>query len=236
MILPILQYGDPILRTKGNRIEEIDGRIRELAANMIETMHAAHGVGLAAQQIGEALQLTVLDISAVEDRPSTLILDGKEITDPRTAMPLVLINPEIELRGETEVGVEGCLSFPEMTADIERAHSVTVRAQNLEGEPIEIEANGLPAVASTALAFPECQRAPTATPKAVPRATSIASFRMAAPTAAPMAMPMPTPTPIVTPRQRLSFSVGCCTAIFRLHPMRPNETEISHSRVSRQAR
>ena len=142
MILPILQYGDPILRTKGNRIEEIDDRIRELAANMIETMHAAHGVGLAAQQIGEALQLTVLDISAVEDRPSTLILDGKEITDPRTAMPLVLINPEIELRGETEVGVEGCLSFPEMTADIDRAHSVTVRAQNLEGEPIEIEANG----------------------------------------------------------------------------------------------
>jgi len=142
MILPILQYGDPILRIKGKRIEEIDGRIRELAANMIETMHAAHGVGLAAQQIGEALQLTVLDISAVEDRPSTLILDGNDITDPRTAMPLVLINPEIELRGETEVGVEGCLSFPEMTADIERAHSVTVRAQNLEGEPIEIEANG----------------------------------------------------------------------------------------------
>ena len=142
MILPILQYGDPILRIKGKRIEEIDGRIRELAANMIETMHAAHGVGLAAQQIGEALQLTVLDISAVEDRPSTLILDGKDITDPRTAMPLVLINPEIELRGETEVGVEGCLSFPEITADIDRAHSVTVRAQNFEGEPIEIEANG----------------------------------------------------------------------------------------------
>ncbi|PYL02070.1 MAG: peptide deformylase [Verrucomicrobia bacterium] len=142
MILPILQYGDPILRIKGKRIEEIDGRIRELAANMIETMHAAHGVGLAAQQIGEALQLTVLDISAVEDRPSTLILDGKDITDPSTAMPLVLINPEIELRGETEVGVEGCLSFPEITADIDRAHSVTVRAQNLEGEPIEIEANG----------------------------------------------------------------------------------------------
>ena len=142
MILPILQYGDPILRIKGKRIEEIDGRIRELAANMIETMHAAHGVGLAAQQIGEALQLTVLDISAVEDRPSTLILDGKEITDPRTAMPLVLINPEIELRGETEVGVEGCLSFPEITGDIERAQSVTVRAQSLEGSTIDIEAGG----------------------------------------------------------------------------------------------
>jgi peptide deformylase len=107
MILPILQYGEPILRAKGKRIDEIDDRIRELAANMIETMHAAHGVGLAAQQIGEVLQLTVLDISAIEDRPSTLKLDGKD-ADPKTAMPLVLINPEIELRGETEVGLEGC--------------------------------------------------------------------------------------------------------------------------------
>jgi peptide deformylase len=142
MILSILQYGDPILRTKGKRIDEIDDRIRELAANMIETMHAAHGVGLAAQQIGEALQLTVLDISAVEDRPSTLRLDGKDIADPKTAMPLVLINPEIELQGETEIGLEGCLSFPEITGDIERAQSVTVRAQNLEGEAIQIEASG----------------------------------------------------------------------------------------------
>ena len=140
MILPILQYGDPILRAKGKRIDEIDDRIRELAANMIETMHAAHGVGLAAQQIGEALQLTVLDVSPVEDRPSTLKLDGKDMTDPKSAMPLVLINPEIELRGETEVGLEGCLSFPEITADIERAQSVIVRAQNLEGDTIEFEA------------------------------------------------------------------------------------------------
>jgi peptide deformylase len=141
MILPILQYGDPILRVKGNRIEQIDDSIRELVANMIETMHAAHGVGLAAQQIGEALQLTVLDISAVEDRPSTLKLNGDD-TDPKTAMPLVLINPEVELRGETELGVEGCLSFPEITGDIERTHSVIVRAQTLEGGTIQIEATG----------------------------------------------------------------------------------------------
>ena len=141
MILPILQYGDPILRAKGKRIEEIDDRIRELAANMIETMHAAHGVGLAAQQIGEALQLTVLDISAIEDRPSTLKLNGED-ADPKSAMPLVLINPEIELGGETEIGLEGCLSFPEITGDIERMQSVTVRAQNLEGETIQFEASG----------------------------------------------------------------------------------------------
>jgi peptide deformylase len=141
MILPILQYGDPILRAKGKRIDEIDDRVRELARDMVETMHAAHGVGLAAQQIGEALQLTVLDISAVEDRPSTLKLDGKDAV-PETTMPLVLINPEIELRGETEIGVEGCLSFPEITGDIERAHSVIVHAENLKGETIEFEAGG----------------------------------------------------------------------------------------------
>ena len=141
MILSILEYGDPILRAKGKPIEHVDDRIRELAANMVETMHAANGVGLAAQQVGEALQLTVLDVSLVEDRPSTLKLDGKDV-DPKTAMPLVLINPEIELHGEMEVGVEGCLSFPEITADIERAKSVIVRAQTLEGETIEIEASG----------------------------------------------------------------------------------------------
>jgi len=141
VILQILDYGDPILRAKGKPIENIDDRIRELAANMIETMHAANGVGLAAQQIGEALQLTVLDVSLVEDRPSTLKLDGKDV-DLKGAMPLVLINPEIELRGANEVGVEGCLSFPEITGDIERAKSVVVRAQTLEGRTIEIEASG----------------------------------------------------------------------------------------------
>jgi peptide deformylase len=141
MILPILEYGDPILRGKGKPIETIDDRIREIAANMIETMHAANGVGLAAQQIGEVLQLTVLDVSLVEDRPSVLKVDGKDV-DPKSAMPLVLINPEIELRGPTEVGVEGCLSFPEITGDIERAKSVIVRAQTLDGSAMEIEAGG----------------------------------------------------------------------------------------------
>jgi peptide deformylase len=141
MILPILEYGDPILRAKGKPIDDLDDRIRELAANMIETMHAANGVGLAAQQVGEALQLTVLDVSLVEDRPSTLKVDGKDV-DAKAAMPLVLINPKIELHGATETGVEGCLSFPEITGDIERAKSVIVRAQTLEGGTMEIEATG----------------------------------------------------------------------------------------------
>src|SRR5437763_6133885 len=71
-----------------------------------------------------------------------LKVDGTDV-DPKTAMPMVLINPEIELRGETEVAVEACLSFPEITGDIERAQSVLVHAQSLEGEIFQVEAGGL---------------------------------------------------------------------------------------------
>lgn len=142
MKLSIVQYGEPVLRAKGARVETIDNRIRELAQNMIETMHAAHGIGLAAQQIGEPLQLTVLDVSQVEDRPSAMKLNG-ETVDPKNAMPIVLINPEITLGVQTEVGLEGCLSFPEITGDIERSISATVRAEDLDGNEIEIEGTGL---------------------------------------------------------------------------------------------
>jgi len=142
MRLSVLQYGDPILRAKGKPIEEVDDRVRELAMNMVETMHAANGVGLAAQQIGEALQLTVLDVSQVEDRPSTMKLNGQTV-EPKTAMPLILINPELTLSQETTTGTEGCLSFPEITGEIERSESVLARARTLDGETIEIEATGL---------------------------------------------------------------------------------------------
>jgi len=142
MKLPIVKYGDPILRAKGQRVPESDERIRALAADMLETMHAANGVGLAAQQVGEALQLTVLDVSAVEDRPSTLKLNGTEI-DPLLAMPLVLLNPEFSLHGETVSSTEGCLSFPEINAEIERAASVKGKAETLDGATVEIEASGL---------------------------------------------------------------------------------------------
>ena len=142
MRLSILQYGDPILRAKGQQIDKIDNRIRELAQNMLETMRAANGIGLAAQQVGEALQLTVLDISQVEDRPSTMKLNGEDV-DSNAAMPLVLINPLIIRSEGSAVGTEGCLSFPEITGEIERAESVTVRARTLENKTIEIEATGL---------------------------------------------------------------------------------------------
>ena len=142
MTLSILQYGDPILRAKGRQVDKIDDPLRELVAEMIETMHAANGVGLAAQQIGQALQLTVLDVSQVEDRPSTMKVNREDV-DPKASMPLVLINPEIELGSTTEVGTEGCLSFPEITGEIERAESIIARAENLDGDKIDIEASGL---------------------------------------------------------------------------------------------
>jgi peptide deformylase len=142
MRLPIVQYGNPVLRAKGKRIDKIDNHIRELAANMLETMHDARGVGLAAQQVGEALQLTVIDVSDAEDRPSTMRLNGKDV-DPTAVMPLVLINPQLTLNKETSIGTEGCLSFPEITGEIERAEFITAKAQTLEGETIEFQAGGL---------------------------------------------------------------------------------------------
>jgi peptide deformylase len=138
----IRNYGDPILRAKGKRIAQIDEHVRELASDMIETMHAANGVGLAAQQIGEPLQLTVIDVAEVEDRPSTLRVNGIE-ADIKSAMPMVLLNPRIALGTEIVSGVEGCLSFPEITADIDRSEAVVVQAETLEGEAVQLEATGL---------------------------------------------------------------------------------------------
>src|SRR3977135_1838637 len=116
MRLPIRKYGDPILRTKGKPIEAVDDDIRALAESMLETMHAANGIGLAAQQVGAALQLTVLDVSQGEDRPSTMKLNGTKV-DPASAMPLMLLNPKLQLHEETASGNEGCLSFPDITAE-----------------------------------------------------------------------------------------------------------------------
>ena len=142
MVLDIVKYGHPVLRAKGARIEKITPEIRTLIADMLETMRAAAGVGLAAQQIGKALQLAVVDVRGVKDRPSTLQLDGKP-ADVAAYMPVVLINPEVRPFGDPAKGPEGCLSFPEVYADITRPESVEVKALNAEGQPIQFIAAGL---------------------------------------------------------------------------------------------
>ena len=142
MVLEIVKYGNPVLRAKGLEISDGDERAKKLADDMLDTMRAANGVGLAAQQVGVPIQLTVIDVSGVEDRPSEMIISGKSV-EVGAFMPLILVNPVIELGKETEEGVEGCLSFPELNGDIIRATSVKVKAKKLDGSPLEFEARGL---------------------------------------------------------------------------------------------
>jgi peptide deformylase len=142
MILEIVKYGHPVLRKKGEPIEKITPEIKKLIADMFETMEENHGVGLAAQQVAIAKQLTVIDVRAVTDRPSTLELDGQP-ADPSSIMPLVLINPEITPVGEPVTGPEGCLSFPEIFADISRPGVVDVKALDAKGKPIAFRCGGL---------------------------------------------------------------------------------------------
>ncbi|MFM2082994.1 MAG: hypothetical protein RL380_1685 [Verrucomicrobiota bacterium] len=143
MILEVVKYGNPILRQKGKAIETITPELQQLIGDMFETMHAFKGVGLAAHQVGQALQLTVLDIRGVgKDRVSTLELNG-QTADPDEFMPLVLINPHLTPVGATVAGGEGCLSFPEIYAEVERAERVDVLAQNQKGEPLKFRCGGL---------------------------------------------------------------------------------------------
>ena len=143
MALEIVTYGHPALRQRGARIATVTPDIHRLAAEMIETMHAAHGIGLAAPQVARALQLFVLDLREVIDRPSTLQWEGQPAA-LEAHMPLVLINPEVKPVGPPETGPEGCLSFPELFAErITRPGSVEVTALNEHGETIHFACGGL---------------------------------------------------------------------------------------------
>ncbi len=129
-IRPIRTYPDPVLRTKTGRVEKIDGSLDRLIQDMIETMHAAPGVGLAANQVGVPLQLAVIDLST------------RENAEQRHPL-FVIINPEIVSSEGSVVEEEGCLSIPDYSEKVKRAAKVKVRAQDRTGKPFEIEAEGL---------------------------------------------------------------------------------------------
>jgi peptide deformylase len=131
MIRTILHYPDKRLKEKGLPVENVTAEIRKLIDDMAETMYAAPGVGLAATQIGEKLQLFIIDI-AEEGSPSEL---------------RVFINPEILETAGDITWQEGCLSFPGVQEDIDRAAKVKVRAQDRDGKTFTLEAEGLLAVA-----------------------------------------------------------------------------------------
>lgn len=122
---PILVLPDPRLRGVADPIEKIDGEIKTLAADMLETMYDAPGIGLAATQVGEMKRIVVMDL-AKEGEP---------------AAPLVMINPEIlKFSADTVTTEEGCLSIPELYYDVERPAEVTVRYTDLDGKVQEVEA------------------------------------------------------------------------------------------------
>jgi peptide deformylase len=127
-LLPILTLPDKRLRTKAKPVEKVDEEIRQLADDMLETMYAAPGIGLAATQVDRHIRLVVMDLS--EDK----------------SQPLCFINPEIiEAEGEQQCE-EGCLSVPDIYAKVKRAERVRVKALDKNGQPFEMEADGLLAV------------------------------------------------------------------------------------------
>ncbi len=142
MVLEVVKYGHPALRQKGARVQSVTPAIKKLIADMFETMYAYRGVGLAAQQVAQALQVTVIDVREVADRPSTLEREGVAV-DAAEFMPLVLLNPEITPIGPPETGPEGCLSFPEVYADIVRPECIEVKALDAGGRPLKFRCGGL---------------------------------------------------------------------------------------------
>ena len=125
-VLPIRLYPDPVLRVPCPPVERFDDALRKLAADMVETMYAAPGVGLAAPQVGVEAQLAVVDVTV-----------GKE-----KGQLFTFVNPKISQPEGREVDVEGCLSIPNYTDKVARPAKIRVDAQDLEGEPFAIEAEG----------------------------------------------------------------------------------------------
>lgn len=127
-LLNILEFPDPRLRIKAEPVTVFDARLEQLAQDMLATMYEAPGIGLAATQVDVHQRLLVLDVSEDDDQPMTLV------------------NPEILSREGSQVYKEGCLSVPEIFAEVERAETISVRAQRTDGSQFSFEADGLLAV------------------------------------------------------------------------------------------
>ena len=123
-ILKVRVYGDEVLRQKAKEITKISKKIHTLAENMLMTLYAYNGVGLAAPQVGESLRMFIIDVS--------------EANQPKN--PIIFINPKIIKKSGATNSYEGCLSFPEVYTDVRRYKNVTVKALNLSGKPFTLEA------------------------------------------------------------------------------------------------
>jgi peptide deformylase len=129
-IRKIISLPDPVLRQKAHRLTNFDPSTQALIADMIETMRAAPGVGLAATQIAESVRLIVVEFGDEEDEKAPKKL-------------YVLANPEIiQTSAETELGIEACLSVPGLAGEVERFYQIVVKGQNRRGQPVRIKASG----------------------------------------------------------------------------------------------
>ena len=142
MLLRIVHYNEPVLRKKGDKITAFDAALGRLADDMVAALHAATGIGLAAQQIGRAVQLCVVDLRQAQAE-YTWRLDGKQ-PPKELIMPLVLVNPRVTAEPEpTTVSEEGCLSFPEIHGDVVRPDRITVEYQDVQGHVHTLACTGL---------------------------------------------------------------------------------------------
>ncbi len=143
MALKIVHYNEPVLRRKGEKVAAFDSALARLASEMIDTMHEAAGIGLAAQQVGRALQLCVVDLRE-SDASFAYELDGAR-PPKELFMPMAIANPVLEVgKGvPTEVVEEGCLSFPNIRGDVSRPVAITVRFQDEAGRPHVLSCDGL---------------------------------------------------------------------------------------------
>jgi peptide deformylase len=142
MVLKIVRYPTPVLRAKCRAITEVTPAIRQLAEDMIETMRDANGVGLAAPQVAVDQQLAVIDVSHNPQCLTYLRVNGERV-DMVKHMPVIFLNPVLELGKDKAVDEEGCLSFPRLRGDIRRSEDIKVTFQTLDGETQTWECDGL---------------------------------------------------------------------------------------------
>ena len=143
MLLPITQYGDPILRVPCAPVEHVDLELHTLGVNMLETMYAAEGIGLAAPQVGLSIRMVVIDIPEEEEEQPGMITVNGEQKPMRSIMPLVFINPRLEPYGDQQLCTEGCLSVRGIRSQVKRPERVRARLAKLDGPILEIDCGGL---------------------------------------------------------------------------------------------
>lgn len=148
MILPILHYPDPRLRNVAKTVKVVDKTIQTLVKNMFETMYAENGIGLAATQVNQHLQVVVMDVPDSENDYQLMLKTRKQNTHTKQdkCRPLCFINPKIVEKSGNEIHIEGCLSVPGFQAEVERSNQLVIEALNEKGEAFTLQTSNLLAI------------------------------------------------------------------------------------------